>query len=1148
MARYYAAAFFIPLAIFFFNLHSNAAEKSPDKSIASGIDSVRTAVEKSGWNSNLCFEYQKYIINSKIKFDAEEEILDKLPSGTCKSFIHSLILKKRMKFKEMYYTLFSLLKEKPCFYSFYNELAFSAAASNQLSNLESKIDKIFTSSDANVFKDYLFALINQHKGKYKNAISYFEKVYKTDPGSADVILQYSAAFRNSGNYEKAHRVLIRGKETLKKDEWLLASSLMAEGSLYFLSAEYKLAEELYNKAYKISRRKNLEEPEGKILVNLGIMDDLKGDIGSARKKFNQAAAIASRINDFEGEASAYSELGVSFSFTNDLIESKKNYQKSYEIYKPLGNKVRLSLLSQNLGKIYLNLFSYQKALEYFQEGLKYAGENKRAQVLNLTGLADCYTNLSNYSKALSYYKEAHEIASEIKELALSAEIDYGLGILNHSLDRFSSALKYFRSAKKEADQAEDPFLTADIYHKIGISYFELDSLEKSEEYLNEALSLSKKYGIPYTEAQCLIDLAIISFTKNEFDKSGEFLIKAKGIAGRNQFRHLLANAVLNEGKIAEAKNLFNAARKKFKECLRIAQQLPEYDLIVESNYRLAKLFEKNNLEEAAESYYKSALISIDEVSVPLFNEGRIQISYFAAKREIYEKYAEFLLNRERYREAFELIDNSRSRNTMRNLKNIKLETLVNNKNLLDEFYDTEWAVSSRFYDKILLDSVQAKYKMMKEDLIKQHPRMEKYLQLTKKYSIDEIQRELSTGENIVSIYSDDNSTFLFLLTKDKFFPFHVDIGKDRVTGLVSGISPYFEYGFSESRSYYNQDLFAFNVEAAFNLYSEILKPLVDKIPDDEKIIFSPSTELISVPLEFLVTKYDAKESLYEYSAKDYLIYKNDISYIPSCGMYIEQKNNKLRNNEKVLIAGNPSINRRLKGFDELRGILDDLNGTPRNFMLMPLKYSGDEINQISSIIKADKVLSASNATESNFKSNAEMNKLIHLSTHSFLFEKQPLILFSNSYDPVNDGFLEAGEIVKMKLNSDLVVLSSCNSGLGEIDPSEGILGMTKAFFEAGAKSVVVSLWDVNDKYTSKFMGLFYKRLAEGYDKSKALRMAKIDFINEYSPNPYFWGAFVLSGNISKISLSSPSNMFPYFIGLLVVIVISILIINIKKKH
>ena len=159
------------------------------------------------------------------------------------------------------------------------------------------------------------------------------------------------------------------------------------------------------------------------------------------------------------------------------------------------------------------------------------------------------------------------------------------------------------------------------------------------------------------------------------------------------------------------------------------------------------------------------------------------------------------------------------------------------------------------------------------------------------------------------------------------------------------------------------------------------------------------------------------------------------------------------------------------------------------------------------------------------KENAELKKVIHLSTHSLLYKKQPLIFFSNFYDPENDGFLEASEIVQLKLNSDLVVLSSCSSGLGKIDESEGIIGMTKAFFDAGTKSIIVSLWEVNDKYTSKLMTMFYQKLSEGFDKSEALRQAKVEFIKTQSPNPYFWAAFVLSGNTSKLKLRIAFSIF-----------------------
>jgi hypothetical protein len=120
-----------------------------------------------------------------------------------------------------------------------------------------------------------------------------------------------------------------------------------------------------------------------------------------------------------------------------------------------------------------------------------------------------------------------------------------------------------------------------------------------------------------------------------------------------------------------------------------------------------------------------------------------------------------------------------------------------------------------------------------------------------------------------------------------------------------------------------------------------------------------------------------------------------------------------------------------------------------------------------------------------------------------------------------------------------------------MDNAEGILGMTKAFFEAGTKSIMVSLWEVNDKYSSKLMTLFYKKLSEGYDKSEALRLAKLDFIAQYSANPYYWGAFVLAGDVSKVHIKTSVSSFPYITGLIVMLFISlrvVFMIRIKNSH
>ena len=120
-------------------------------------------------------------------------------------------------------------------------------------------------------------------------------------------------------------------------------------------------------------------------------------------------------------------------------------------------------------------------------------------------------------------------------------------------------------------------------------------------------------------------------------------------------------------------------------------------------------------------------------------------------------------------------------------------------------------------------------------------------------------------------------------------------------------------------------------------------------------------------------------------------------------------------------------------------------------------------------------------------------------------------------DKPEDGFLQSSEIFDLKLDSDLVVLSACETGLGKVIKGEGMVGLTRAFIFAGTPSIVVSLWTVADESTSKLMIYFYKYLNEGHPKDEALRKARLELMNEaedeellYS-DPFYWGPFILNG-------------------------------------
>ena len=119
--------------------------------------------------------------------------------------------------------------------------------------------------------------------------------------------------------------------------------------------------------------------------------------------------------------------------------------------------------------------------------------------------------------------------------------------------------------------------------------------------------------------------------------------------------------------------------------------------------------------------------------------------------------------------------------------------------------------------------------------------------------------------------------------------------------------------------------------------------------------------------------------------------------------------------------------------------------------------------------------------------------------------------------------MQFSDILQMKLNAELVVLSACETGLGRLRDGEGIVGLTRAFLYAGASSTVVSLWKVEDQSTSLLMERFYQNLKRGLDKSEALRQAKLDIIRsnvdlkatgrrEELAAPFYWAPFILVGD------------------------------------
>ena len=183
-----------------------------------------------------------------------------------------------------------------------------------------------------------------------------------------------------------------------------------------------------------------------------------------------------------------------------------------------------------------------------------------------------------------------------------------------------------------------------------------------------------------------------------------------------------------------------------------------------------------------------------------------------------------------------------------------------------------------------------------------------------------------------------------------------------------------------------------------------------------------------------------------------------------------------------------------------------------------------------------KVLIGKDATINSTKREISNAKIIHLATHACLDDDNPE--FNKIY--LADDYLSNNDLYNLKLNSELAVLSACETGSGKLAKGEGVMSLARGFIHAGCPSIIMSLWSIDDCATSKIMINFYDELYKGIPKTEALKNAKIKYIKEAkkaNQHPYYWAAFVQIGNYDPIEFSSFKSYIPYFLGILLLIIL-----------
>ena len=457
--------------------------------------------------------------------------------------------------------------------------------------------------------------------------------------------------------------------------------------------------------------------------------------------------------------------------------------------------------------------------------------------------------------------------------------------------------------------------------------------------------------------------------------------------------------------------------------------------------------------------------------------------------KIFDTYAGYLIENGRFDEALNLLDNYKTINDAALTENplIKAKRLTEEQLTLERQFDQE--INDLRKQLLAADDRRSLEIQARIDGLSARKRSLIPDQIEISYDVIplwRIQSQLSSEQMVLHFTHLDEHLYLAFIDKNSV--------RFKVLNHDQSTEAMFETAISG----------LINGKTDLNALHDVYKYLeLEKIPTSSNtLIVLPDSYLHQLPLAVLPVR--APQSAGSYGSTRYLIEDKRVRYLISL-------------NDLFLGSTDAVFRHDFTGF----GISDFSNESGRN--LVPLPRAPQEIHSVSQKLHRfdnRNLLLEGDATTASFRRDAADSRILHMATHSEISASDPL--FSRLYlhqDGSNNnesGQIFAYELFSFNLQNELIMLNSCESGSGRYLQGSGIMGISRALRYAGARSLILNSWSVNDAYASDFAVEFYDHINSGMPKSEALRQATITFMRGSNANPHFWGAYMLNGDDSPI--------------------------------
>lgn len=828
------------------------------------------------------------------------------------------------------------------------------------------------------------------------------------------------------------------------------------------------------------------------LNNLGLVYDSKGDLNKAEEYFNSAYRL--RLKHLQPDdvkiGATYVNLANLYSHRGEYDKSIEYNQKALSIF-----KIKLKPDHYNIGVVNLNIGSeyYSKgeidkaidcgnvALEIFSKHFQKPHPNIAESYANL---ANCYQEINEFEKSLNYNQKALDIFINVYgEHNVEVAYQYNnIGNLFYTAGKHKDAISYFKKSidAQLQNNSKNVFKIANTYNNLAKTYMSNQQLDTAVAFYLYALeTLGYKKENEYSGMKVGPDLL------------NSFLSLSKAYKQIYEKSHELK--FLHESFVMSTQAV---------TCLN--------NMSYSTNYEKTKTFW---LDENFDAYKQALCIALLRSQVEKDNNFKI-FSFLISEKSRAGLLQSKLCTTEALRYAGipdSLIEKENQHQINLTWREKQRQSLLDQN--IPETDTTVLSISSKIFD------LRRQYEALKDTFETRYPEYYRLKYDLSTVSLDYLQDTLlQKGQTLLEYFTGDSAVYIFVLRPDTFQVVEVKKDfplEDWVKQLRHGLTDYYVKN-SRSSTYLETTAREY-VSAAYDLYQKLIAPVAGLLTDT--LIIVPDGVLGYVPFDVLLSEKPQHPTRFHNHA--YLGQARRISYAYSATLLREMRDKKHRlQPTENLLALAPFFRGNAAQLREQLDTLSELLALRRD-TLAALPASGREALVVAKIYNGKALLGAESPKEI-LQQEAGRYRILHLSTHGKADDKvgdYAYLGFALPGDaPAFDKFY-AKDIYNLALNADLVTLSACETGIGELKRGEGIISLARAFAYAGAKSIVTTLWSVNDARTGELMERFYKNLHQGMDKDAALWKAKKDFVAAHkkdAAHPYFWAGFIPIGDMRAI--------------------------------